>query len=97
MAGGQERKANPKELVELLSRKVVGQPAAIKFIVPYIQIAQAGLAPRGRPIGVLLCWADGNRQDPHRGSAGGSFARIVIAISCAWIAANFKWSTISPS
>ena len=54
MAGGQERKAKPKELVELLSRKVVGQPAAIKFIVPYIQIAQAGLAPRGRPIGVFL-------------------------------------------
>jgi len=42
------------ELVSLLSRKVVGQPAAIQYIVPYIQIAQAGLAPPGRPVGVFL-------------------------------------------
>src|SRR5674476_717660 len=36
------------------SRKVVGQPAATKVIVPYIQMFQAGLAPEGRPVGVFL-------------------------------------------
>jgi CheY-like chemotaxis protein len=42
------------ELAELLSRKVVGQPDALRYIVPYLQMAQAGLAPEGRPIGVFL-------------------------------------------
>jgi ATP-dependent Clp protease ATP-binding subunit ClpA len=37
-----------------LSQKVVGQPAATKVIVPYIQMFQAGLAPEGRPVGVFL-------------------------------------------
>jgi ATP-dependent Clp protease ATP-binding subunit ClpA len=52
MPANQRKKAS--ELVDLLSQKVVGQPAAIQHIVPYIQLAQAGLAPRGRPIGVFL-------------------------------------------
>jgi ATP-dependent Clp protease ATP-binding subunit ClpA/CheY-like chemotaxis protein len=42
------------DLVELLSRKVVGQPAAMQFIVPYIQMHQAGLSPEGRPVGIFL-------------------------------------------
>ncbi|HEY1216289.1 MAG TPA: AAA family ATPase [Bryobacteraceae bacterium] len=33
---------------------LVGQPDAIEKIVPYIQMHQAGLAPEGRPIGVVL-------------------------------------------
>lgn len=42
------------DLVALLSQKVIGQPAAMKFIVPYIYMWQAGLAPEGRPAGVFL-------------------------------------------
>jgi len=42
------------DLVTLLSQKIVGQPAAMKYIVPYIQMFQAGLAPEGRPVGVFL-------------------------------------------
>ncbi|MCL4401953.1 MAG: AAA family ATPase [Acidobacteria bacterium] len=48
----------PSDLVEdlttVLSQKVVGQPAATRVIVPYIQMYQAGLAPEGRPVGVFL-------------------------------------------
>jgi len=42
------------DLVELLSQKVVGQSSAMKFIVPYVYMYQAGLAPEGRPAGVFL-------------------------------------------
>ncbi|MCX6623806.1 MAG: AAA family ATPase [Acidobacteria bacterium] len=45
---------NPNELVQQLSRKIVGQPEALKFIVPYIQMFQAGLSPEGRPVGIFL-------------------------------------------
>lgn len=49
---------NPSEstnnLVEVLCRKVVGQPTALKHIVPYVQMHQAGLSPTGRPVGVFL-------------------------------------------
>lgn len=44
----------PNELVDLMSKKVIGQPAALKFIVPYIEMYQAGLSPSGRPAGVFL-------------------------------------------
>src|SRR5687768_15681842 len=44
----------PDELATLLSQKVVGQPAATKVIVPYVQMFQAGLSPEGRPVGVFL-------------------------------------------
>src|ERR1700720_1092868 len=51
-------KRPPAEPVEnltlILSQKVVGQPAATRVIVPYIQMFQAGLAPEGRPVGVFL-------------------------------------------
>ncbi|MFN7997764.1 MAG: AAA family ATPase [Bryobacteraceae bacterium] len=47
--------ADPVEnLIAVLSQKVVGQPAATRVIVPYIQMFQAGLAPEGRPVGVFL-------------------------------------------
>jgi len=56
-SSGKPTKATPVpavDLVALLSQKVVGQPAALKYIVPYIQMFQAGLAPEGRPVGVFL-------------------------------------------
>ncbi|HLH19013.1 MAG TPA: AAA family ATPase [Bryobacteraceae bacterium] len=43
-----------EDLTSILSQKVVGQPAATKVIIPYIQMFQAGLAPEGRPVGVFL-------------------------------------------
>src|SRR5215475_15298944 len=45
------------DLVVLLSQKVVGQPAAMQCIVPYVYMFQAGLAPEGRPAGVCLLLA----------------------------------------
>src|SRR5580704_13027508 len=56
-SSGRSRKptADPAEnLIAVLSQKVVGQPAATRVIVPYIQMFQAGLAPEGRPVGVFL-------------------------------------------
>ncbi|HEX6656853.1 MAG TPA: AAA family ATPase, partial [Ilumatobacter sp.] len=41
-------------LVELLRRKIVGQPTALQYIVPYVQMYQAGLAPPDRPAGIFL-------------------------------------------
>jgi CheY-like chemotaxis protein len=43
-----------RDLVELLTRKVVGQTTAMQSIVPYIQMYQAGLNPEGRPVGIFL-------------------------------------------
>ena len=51
------RKQSPdliEDLTAVLSQKVVGQPAATKVIVPYVQMFQAGLAPEGRPVGIFL-------------------------------------------
>ncbi|MGH9631805.1 MAG: AAA family ATPase [Bryobacteraceae bacterium] len=45
---------SPRDLVTLLSQKVMGQPGALKYIVPYIDMFQAGLAPTGRPAGIFL-------------------------------------------
>lgn len=44
----------PVDLVSVLARKVVGQDAATRVIVPYIKMFQAGLAPADRPVGVFL-------------------------------------------
>src|SRR5262249_16042039 len=57
--GTQSRSKKPatdpiEDLTTVLSQKVVGQPAATKVIVPYIQMFQAGLSPEGRPVGVFL-------------------------------------------
>jgi CheY-like chemotaxis protein len=41
-------------LVELLKRKIVGQPTALQYLVPYVQMYQAGLAPNDRPAGIFL-------------------------------------------
>ena len=43
-----------EDLTAVLSQRVVGQPAATRVIVPYIQMFQAGLSPEGRPVGVFL-------------------------------------------
>lgn len=37
-----------------MSAKLIGQPAAVSAIFPYVQMFQAGLAPEGRPAGVFL-------------------------------------------
>src|SRR5437660_5599868 len=42
------------DLVSIVSRRVVGQPAAMQCIVPYVYMYQSGLAPEGRPAGVFL-------------------------------------------
>ena len=41
-------------LLQVLSRKVVGQPAAMRFLVPYIRMYQAGLSPADRPAGIFM-------------------------------------------
>src|SRR5215218_2375320 len=43
-----------RDLVDMLTRKVVGQTTAMQSIVPYIQMYQAGLNPEGRPLGIFL-------------------------------------------
>src|SRR5260221_8065684 len=56
-SGAKAKKQTPEaaeNLTAILAQKVVGQPAATKVIVPYIQMFQAGLAPEGRPVGVFL-------------------------------------------
>jgi len=45
---------DPDGLAAQLSHLLVGQPEAIETIVPYVQMHQAGLAPEGRPMGVVL-------------------------------------------
>jgi len=44
----------PSDLVELLSRKVVGQSSALEYITPYIQMYRSGLSAPDRPAGVFL-------------------------------------------
>src|SRR6202165_1003635 len=44
----------PTDLISLLSKKVVGQSAATKAIVPYVYMYQSGLSAEGRPAGVFL-------------------------------------------
>ncbi len=46
--------ASPSNLVKILSQKVVGQSEAMRCIVPYVQMYQAGLAFANRPAGVFL-------------------------------------------
>jgi CheY-like chemotaxis protein len=46
--------ANGDDLVELLTSKIVGQSAAMHYIVPYVQMHKAGLGPPDRPAGVFL-------------------------------------------
>jgi CheY-like chemotaxis protein len=44
----------PRDLIALLSEKVVGQPRAMEHIVPYVQMHHAGLSAEGRPVGIFL-------------------------------------------
>src|ERR1700683_1305304 len=37
-----------------LARRLVGQPAAIAAVVPYVEMYRARLTPEGRPAGVFL-------------------------------------------
>ena len=51
------RKGNDEaseSLQEALGARLVGQPAAVSSITPYVQMYQAGLSPDGRPAGVFL-------------------------------------------
>ncbi len=45
---------DPDGLAARLNKLLVGQSDAMDIIVPYIQMHQAGLAPEGRPVGVVL-------------------------------------------
>lgn len=45
---------DPDGLAARLKELLVGQPEAIDTVVPYVQMYQAGLAPEGRPVGVVL-------------------------------------------
>ena len=45
---------DPDGLAAKLNDMLIGQPEAIETILPFIQMHQAGLAPEGRPIGVVL-------------------------------------------
>jgi len=42
------------DIQKLLSRKLIGQPAAIAAIVPYVEMYRSELSPEGRPAGVFL-------------------------------------------
>src|SRR5687767_5743053 len=48
------RNDDSSTLVELLASKIVGQDAALQYIVPYVQMHKAGLGPPDRPAGVFL-------------------------------------------
>jgi len=82
----------------VLSQKVVGQPAAMRVIVPYIQMYQAGLAPEG-PSGRVF--------PVVRRPTGTGKTKTVEALAdvlhaakktCSrWIAASSNWNMRSPS
>jgi ATP-dependent Clp protease ATP-binding subunit ClpA len=42
------------DIAKALSRKLVGQPAAIASVVPYVEMYRAKLMPEGRPAGIFL-------------------------------------------
>lgn len=42
------------DIQERLNELLIGQPEAIDTIVPFVHMQQAGLAPEGRPVGVVL-------------------------------------------
>ena len=43
-----------EDLAAQLASLIIGQPAAVRQIIPYVEMFQAGLAPEGRPAGVFL-------------------------------------------
>lgn len=42
------------DVAKALSRRLVGQPAAISAVVPYVEMYRARLTPEGRPAGIFL-------------------------------------------
>jgi ATP-dependent Clp protease ATP-binding subunit ClpA len=42
------------DIAMALSRRLVGQPAAISAVVPYVEMYRAKLTPEGRPAGIFL-------------------------------------------
>jgi ATP-dependent Clp protease ATP-binding subunit ClpA len=52
--GRNKRPIEPDGLAARLTELLVGQPEAIETIVPYVHMHQAGLAPEGRPVSVVL-------------------------------------------
>jgi ATP-dependent Clp protease ATP-binding subunit ClpA len=55
--GGEARKPRPWQegrFVQELERRVIGQPAAVRSIAPWLDVHRAGLSPEGRPAGVFL-------------------------------------------
>ena len=56
-AGGESRTprlARRSRFAEELERRVIGQPAAVRAIAPWLDVHRAGLSPEGRPAGVFL-------------------------------------------
>jgi len=53
-AGRAASGASAESLAQALEARVVGQTHAVRQIVPYVQMHQAGLSPEGRPAGVFL-------------------------------------------
>jgi len=49
-----ELENTPDSLQSRLEERLVGQPDAVRAIVPYVQMFEAGLSPEGRPAGVFL-------------------------------------------
>ncbi len=45
---------DPDGIASKLNDILIGQPEAIETILPFVQMHQAGLAPEGRPMGVVL-------------------------------------------
>ncbi len=45
---------DPNGVAARLSELLIGQPEAIDTIIPFTQMHEAGLAPDGRPVGVVL-------------------------------------------
>ena len=43
-----------QDLAAQLASRIIGQPAAVSQIIPYVEMFQAGLSPEGRPVGVVL-------------------------------------------
>lgn len=48
------RRTPPPNLLDQLTRRVIGQAHAMAQIVPYVQMLRSGLAAEGRPVGVFL-------------------------------------------
>jgi ATP-dependent Clp protease ATP-binding subunit ClpA len=48
------KETNNDRILDALSGRIIGQPHAMRSIVPYVRMYEAGLNPEGRPAGVFL-------------------------------------------